>query len=113
MCHPPRARSGRKGGAMTDVVIVDSGVANLASIASAFRRLGANVVVTGDEGVVQDAPRVVLPGVGAFGAGLGALRRTRPQDRKSTRLNSSHSQISYAVFYLTKKAIHEIGRAHV
>src|SRR2546427_12770492 len=59
---------------MTDVVIVDSGVANLASIASAFRRLGANVLVTGDEGVVQDAPRVVLPGVGAFGAGLGALR---------------------------------------
>src|SRR5437870_366091 len=32
---------------MTDVVIVDSGVANLASIASAFRRLGATVVVTG------------------------------------------------------------------
>src|SRR5256886_1029780 len=62
---------------MTDVVIVDSGVANLASIASAFRRLGANVVVTGDEGVVQDAPRVVLPGVGAFGAGLGALRARR------------------------------------
>src|SRR2546430_13462685 len=25
------------------------------------------------------------------------------QDRKSTRLNSSHSQISYAVFCLTKK----------
>src|SRR2546430_9927414 len=29
-------------------------------------------------------------------------RRTRP-DRKSTRLNSSHSQISYAVFCLKKK----------
>src|SRR2546430_13301161 len=26
----------------------------------------------------------------------------RPQDRKSTRLNSSHSQISYAVFCLKK-----------
>jgi imidazole glycerol phosphate synthase glutamine amidotransferase subunit len=62
---------------MTDVVIVDSGVANLASIASAFRRLDANVVVTGEEGAVQDAPRVVLPGVGAFGAGLGALRARR------------------------------------
>src|SRR6058998_2202521 len=77
MCPPPKARSGRRGGAMTDVVIVDSGVANLASIASAFRRLDATVVVTGDEGVVQDAPRVVLPGVGAFGAGLGALRARR------------------------------------
>src|SRR2546427_5165471 len=27
----------------------------------------------------------------------------RPTDRKSTRLNSSHSQISYAVFCLKKK----------
>src|ERR1041385_360895 len=62
---------------MPDVVIVDSGVANLASIASAFRRLGATVVVTGDKWVVRGAPRVVLPGVGAFGAGLGALRARR------------------------------------
>src|SRR2546430_5013447 len=32
-----------------------------------------------------------------------ALRRTAQGDRKSTRLNSSHSQISYAVFCLKKK----------
>src|SRR2546427_5869126 len=31
------------------------------------------------------------------------LPRARKQDRKSTRLNSSHSQISYAVFCLKKK----------
>src|SRR2546430_5703877 len=32
------------------------------------------------------------------------IRRREPeQDRKSTRLNSSHSQISYAVFCLKKK----------
>src|SRR2546430_13579621 len=30
-------------------------------------------------------------------------RRNRSADRKSTRLNSSHSQISYAVFCLKKK----------
>src|SRR2546430_3594826 len=29
--------------------------------------------------------------------------QSAPQDRKSTRLNSSHSQISYAVFCLKKK----------
>src|SRR2546430_5919762 len=29
---------------------------------------------------------------------------TIPEDRKSTRLNSSHSQISYAVFCLKKKS---------
>src|SRR2546430_10094132 len=33
-----------------------------------------------------------------------SLRRKRPErDRKSTRLNSSHSQISYAVFCLKKQ----------
>src|SRR2546430_7282614 len=31
-----------------------------------------------------------------------ALLRARGEDRKSTRLNSSHSQISYAVFCLKK-----------
>src|SRR2546430_6110504 len=33
------------------------------------------------------------------------LRSRRAGDRKSTRLNSSHSQISYAVFCLKKKKI--------
>src|SRR2546430_7071710 len=33
-------------------------------------------------------------------------RRIREQDRKSTRLNSSHSQISYAVFCFKKKKKH-------
>ena len=59
---------------MADVVIVDSGVANLASITSGFGRLGASVAVTRDPAAVRQASRVVLPGVGAFGAGLGALR---------------------------------------
>src|SRR5688572_31123127 len=33
-------------------------------------------------------------------------------DRKSTRLNSSHSQISYAVFCLKKKKKQEISQYH-
>src|SRR5687768_17626386 len=37
---------------------------------------------------------------------LDLARRTRdPRDRKSTRLNSSHGYISYAVFCLKKKSI--------
>src|SRR2546427_4709610 len=50
-----------------------------------------------------------VPGAGAVwerGVSPGALRRvvtSSSQDRKSTRLNSSHSQISYAVFCLKKK----------
>src|SRR5688572_30973282 len=36
-------------------------------------------------------------------AGVGGVCHLEPADRKSTRLNSSHSQISYAVFCLKKK----------
>src|SRR3989440_1247155 len=35
----------------------------------------------------------------------GAASSPNPRDRKSTRLNSSHDQISYAVFCLKKKNI--------
>src|SRR2546430_9002877 len=42
-------------------------------------------------------------GVGHPGA---AARAPRRRDRKSTRLNSSHSQISYAVFCLKKTLQH-------
>lgn len=59
---------------MPDVVIVDSGVANLASIAGAFQRLGVSAEVSAQQEVIKTAPRVVLPGVGAFGAGMAALR---------------------------------------
>src|SRR2546427_4231024 len=40
------------------------------------------------------------------------FERVRKKDRKSTRLNSSHSQISYAVFCLKKKkqGIRHTGR---
>src|SRR5688572_32373581 len=44
------------------------------------------------------------PGVRGRGVGEGEGRVDRlARDRKSTRLNSSHSQISYAVFCLKKK----------
>src|SRR3989475_8399273 len=36
----------------------------------------------------------------------------RGEDRKSTRLNSSHSQISYAVFCLKKKKMHSHNDIH-
>src|SRR5689334_23724582 len=45
-------------------------------------------------------------------ARAAARRRQRagaPADRKSTRLNSSHSSISYAVFCLKKKKVENLG----
>src|SRR5688572_32382746 len=48
-----------------------------------------------------DRPRDVADAEVRLALRDGRLRRDR--DRKSTRLNSSHSQISYAVFCLKKK----------
>src|SRR2546430_8593618 len=45
----------------------------------------------------------VLINCAGIGAAEKVLGKEGPRDRKSTRLNSSHSQISYAVFCLKKK----------
>src|SRR2546430_7798203 len=46
---------------------------------------------------------VLLAPLGLDLVAQSALGIEAPRDRKSTRLNSSHSQISYAVFCLKKK----------
>src|SRR2546427_7803135 len=43
----------------------------------------------------------------------GCHERRSPLDRKSTRLNSSHSQISYAVFCLKKKKKRAVRTSHI
>src|SRR2546430_9104774 len=60
--------------------------------------LGRDLVVDGRHGLAGAALRHHIPG-----AALAAAALHGDTDRKSTRLNSSHSQISYAVFCLKKK----------
>ncbi len=55
------------------VFIVRTGVANLASVCAGLRRLGAEPVPTRDPDQIARADRVILPGVGAFGAAMQAL----------------------------------------
>src|SRR2546430_11893851 len=60
----------------------------------------------GVEGGQAYAPEMLISvWLNAYALGVTASRRLeqRIRDRKSTRLNSSHSQISYAVFCLKKK----------
>src|SRR2546430_11335170 len=62
-------------------------------------------IIRGDDGVLSKAichlghERALLP----VAIAAAAENRNQALDRKSTRLNSSHSQISYAVFCLKKK----------
>jgi glutamine amidotransferase len=56
------------------VTIVDYGSGNLRSVQKAFERLGTEARITDDPEIVARSERVVLPGVGAFGDAMGALR---------------------------------------
>ncbi len=59
------------------VAVIDHGIGNLRSAQKALQRCGADARLTADAGLIADADAVVLPGVGAFGACMDALRRAR------------------------------------
>ena len=56
------------------IAIIDYGVGNLFSLYSSFKKVGADVVVTADKQKIQDADRILLPGVGAFEDAVKKLR---------------------------------------
>jgi glutamine amidotransferase len=56
------------------VTIVDYGSGNLRSVQKAFEKLGTAARITDDPQVVAESERLVLPGVGAFGDAMRALR---------------------------------------
>jgi imidazole glycerol phosphate synthase glutamine amidotransferase subunit len=60
---------------MTPIAIgvVETGSANLASVLAALRRFGASPTLVRDADAVRRADRLVLPGVGAFGAVMSRL----------------------------------------
>jgi len=58
----------------TRVAVLDYGIGNLRSAQKALEHVGADAVLTDDPQVAASADAVVLPGVGAFGACMDALR---------------------------------------
>jgi len=56
------------------VSVVSTGVANVASVLAAFRRLGAEPQEADQPEAVASADYLVLPGVGAFAAAMQALQ---------------------------------------
>src|SRR5687768_18298479 len=83
--------------------------------------VGAQDTVAATSAVEVDMPRVQVPwGVGeiadyqvkygVFSVGRGSMQvMGLDTDRKSTRLNSSHGYISYAVFCLKKKKLDHVA----
>lgn len=50
------------------IAIVDYGMGNIASVATAFKRLGYPVILTDQPAELEQASHIVLPGVGSFQA---------------------------------------------
>ena len=62
------------------VALVDGGGTNIGSVSYALERLGASTRLTDDPAEILAADRVVLPGVGAAGAGMARLRAAGLED---------------------------------
>ncbi len=57
----------------TPVTIIDYGSGNILSVTRAFNHCGAEPVLSDDPAVIENATRLVLPGVGAFADGMQGL----------------------------------------
>ena len=62
------------------IAILDYGIGNLRSAQKGFERVGAEVHLTSDRGLIAEAEGVVLPGVGHFGACMHELRAAKLDD---------------------------------
>ena len=54
--------------------IVDYGAGNLRSVQKALEKLGERAAVSGERSVLDGCDKLILPGVGSFGAGMAELR---------------------------------------
>jgi glutamine amidotransferase len=59
---------------VTDLALINLGCGNLGSVGLAFERLGLAPDITDDAGIIAQARRVVLPGVGAAGFAMERIR---------------------------------------
>jgi imidazole glycerol-phosphate synthase subunit HisH len=79
------------------VVVLPTGTANLASVLAAFARLGAPTRIATEPAMVWDAERLVLPGVGTFGATMAGLRAAGLDAAIAARMRSGAAVLAMCV----------------
>jgi imidazole glycerol-phosphate synthase subunit HisH len=79
------------------VVVLPTGTANLASVVAALTRLGAPARIAREAAEVAEADRVVLPGVGTFGATMAGLRAAGLDGAIAARARSGASILAMCV----------------
>jgi glutamine amidotransferase len=58
------------------IVIIDYGVGNVGSVHNMLRRIGAKARISGNPADMEEASKLILPGVGHFGHGMRSLERS-------------------------------------
>ncbi|EKT4473775.1 imidazole glycerol phosphate synthase subunit HisH [Pseudomonas putida] len=58
------------------IVVVDYGVGNIASVLNMLKRVGAKAKASNSREDIEQADKLILPGVGAFDAGMQTLRNS-------------------------------------
>ena len=79
------------------IAVLDYGIGNLRSAQKALQRCGADARLTVDDGLIADADAVVLPGVGAFGACMAALRDADLEDSVEEAVDSGRPFLGICV----------------
>jgi imidazole glycerol-phosphate synthase subunit HisH len=79
------------------IAVLDYGIGNLRSAQKALQRCGADARLTVDHGLIADADGVVLPGVGAFGACMSALREADLEDAVEQAVDSGRPFLGICV----------------
>lgn len=79
------------------VTVIPTGTANTASVLAAFRRLGANPVIATDPTEVARSDRVVLPGVGSYGAAMAEVDRVGMREAMQQRLTEGRPTLAICV----------------
>jgi imidazole glycerol-phosphate synthase subunit HisH len=79
------------------VVVLDYGSGNLRSAVRALQRAGADVELTADHAVAEEADGLVVPGVGAFAACMAGLRAVRGHRTIGRRLSGGRPVLGICV----------------
>src|ERR1035437_2441570 len=58
------------------ITIVNYGMGNLGSVQNMFKRIGVPTEITGDINKIEKAKKLLLPGVGAFGAAMQRIEES-------------------------------------
>lgn len=98
------------------IVVVDYGVGNIASVLNMLKRVGAKAKASRQPEDIESAEKLILPGVGAFDAGMRTLRQSgliEILNQQAVVVRKPVMGVCLGAQMLGRGSEEEIGRAHV